>query len=108
MRLSSSAHVDWSVCGNSSVGRAQPCHGCGGAPSLARDRDSSGLVSTKCAGIAQLVERNLAKVEVASSNLVSRSKVSPERLDGRVVMQRTATPFTPVRFRLEPPLKFLF
>ena len=80
----------------------------GGAPSLARDRDSSGLVSTKCAGIAQLVERNLAKVEVASSNLVSRSKVSPERLDGRVVMQRTATPFTPVRFRLEPPSKLLF
>ena len=28
----------------------------------------------KHAGIAQLVERNLAKVEVASSNLVSRSK----------------------------------
>ena len=28
----------------------------------------------KYAGIAQLVERNLAKVEVASSNLVSRSK----------------------------------
>ena len=27
------------------------------------------------AGIAQLVERNLAKVEVASSNLVSRSKL---------------------------------
>ena len=27
------------------------------------------------AGIAQLVERNLAKVEVASSNLVSRSIV---------------------------------
>jgi CxxC motif-containing protein (DUF1111 family) len=27
------------------------------------------------AGIAQLVERNLAKVEVASSNLVSRSSV---------------------------------
>ena len=26
------------------------------------------------AGIAQLVERNLAKVEVASSNLVSRSR----------------------------------
>ncbi len=26
------------------------------------------------AGIAQLVERNLAKVEVASSSLVSRSK----------------------------------
>ena len=28
------------------------------------------------AGIAQLVERNLAKVEVASSSLVSRSKFS--------------------------------
>ena len=27
------------------------------------------------AGIAQLVERNLAKVEVASSNLVSRSVI---------------------------------
>ena len=29
--------------------------------------------SLKYAGIAQLVERNLAKVEVASSSLVSRS-----------------------------------
>ena len=29
--------------------------------------------TTEDAGIAQLVERNLAKVEVASSNLVSRS-----------------------------------
>ena len=32
------------------------------------------LSFVKYAGIAQLVERNLAKVEVASSNLVSRSK----------------------------------
>ncbi len=31
---------------------------------------------TRDAGIAQLVERNLAKVEVASSSLVSRSKIS--------------------------------
>ena len=31
----------------------------------------------RCAGIAQLVERNLAKVEVASSNLVSRSTHLP-------------------------------
>ena len=30
------------------------------------------------AGIAQLVERNLAKVEVASSRLVSRSRLSGE------------------------------
>ncbi len=37
------------------------------------------------AGIAQLVERNLAKVEVASSNLVSRSN-PPKWLGDRVVM----------------------
>src|SRR5690606_26780913 len=83
------------------------------------------------AGIAQLVEHDLAKVGVASSSLVSRSSLhqlpvpgtrpgnSPRiphqdaphrttpvvltRLDGRVVMQRTATPCTPVRFRLQPP-----
>ena len=84
------------------------------------------------AGIAQLVERNLAKVEVAGSNPVSRSnsfstvgamkvlELETERhpatlssifqsssyskwLGGRVVMQRTATPCTPVRFRPEPP-----
>ena len=61
------------------------------------------------AGIAQLVERNLAKVEVASSSLVSRSMIlqtpaSPgftifDGLGGRVVMQRPAKPCTPVRFR---------
>ena len=32
------------------------------------------------------------------------SSVRGQWLDGRVVMQRTATPFTPVRFRLQPPL----
>ena len=50
------------------------------------------------AGIAQLVERNLAKVEVASSSLVSRSTLNL-RLGGRVVMQRPAKPRTAVRFR---------
>ena len=34
------------------------------------------------------------------------------RLDGRVVMQRPAKPFTPVRFRLQPPIsefkRFIF
>ena len=34
--------------------------------------------STLNAGVAQLVERNLAKVEVASSRLVSRSRISGE------------------------------
>ena len=65
-----------------------------------------------------MVEHNLAKVGVASSNLVSRS--SPHRgkpcfpcfylhylrifrLGGRVVMQRPAKPCTPVRFRPQPP-----
>ncbi len=41
--------------------------------------DSEGVLfkisGSSRAGIAQLVERNLAKVEVASSSLVSRSKL---------------------------------
>ena len=37
------------------------------------------LTILKIAGIAQLVEHNLAKVGVASSNLVSRSKFSIHR-----------------------------
>ncbi len=86
--------------------------------------------ATGYAGIAQLVERNLAKVEVASSSLVSRSNPegkprfpfslsawrarNPARIatmlvqfgpwrGGRVVMQRPAKPCTPVRFRPPPP-----
>ena len=71
------------------------------------------------AGIAQLVEHDLAKVGVASSSLVSRSsffqapatrglllkKHIAQRPGGRVVMQRTANPRTPVRFRPWPPLR---
>ena len=61
------------------------------------------MAAASClAGIAQLVERNLAKVEVAGSNPVSRSK-KVYWLGGRVVMQRIANPSTPVRFRPEPP-----
>gem|GEM_PF-604539 len=79
------------------------------------------------AGVAQLVERNLAKVEVASSRLVSRSSFCVQgifsrpkkiraslngpffhpRRDGRVVMQRPAKPCTSVRFRVPPPLLIL-
>ena len=70
------------------------------------------------AGVAQLVERNLAKVEVESSRLFSRSRILGESRafphlvsspvirawrDGRVVMQRPAKPSTSVRFRLAPP-----
>jgi hypothetical protein len=62
-----------------------------------------------------LVERNLAKVEVESSRLFSRSrflKGSTHTLpfciygfwrNGRVVMQRPAKPCTSVRFRVPPP-----
>ena len=72
---------------------------------------------------SSVVEHNLAKVGVASSNLVSRSKyfkslnahLRAQRFDsfdlfrrgGRVVMQRTATPCTPVRFRPAPPFLHL-
>ena len=35
---------------------------------------NGGIITTVDAGIAHLVERHLAKVEVASSSLVARSK----------------------------------
>ena len=44
-----------------------------GARSLDGSGDHGGGYTQECAGIAQLVERNLAKVEVAGSNPVSRS-----------------------------------
>ena len=68
-----------------------------------------------------MVEHNLAKVGVASSSLVSRSNSRENektintsfslsvfnalqiRRGGRVVMQRPAKPWTPVRFRPPPP-----
>ena len=59
-------------CGNSSVGRAQPC------PKKKRCQPWQGDINAKLqsnAEIAQLVEHNLAKVGVASSSLVFRSKV---------------------------------
>jgi hypothetical protein len=43
------------------------------------ERSKAGYTARLSAGIAQLVERNLAKVEVASSSLVSRSKVAESR-----------------------------
>src|SRR6185503_16071430 len=77
------------------------------------------------AAVAQLVERNLAKVEVESSRLFCRSSFAGEAAlkrfppfrirpirscwapplgrGGRVVMQRPAKPCTPVRFRPPPP-----
>ncbi len=40
-----------------------------------------GIIRANKAGIAQLVEHDLAKVGVASSNLVSRSKFKKHQLD---------------------------
>ena len=54
------------------------------------------------AGVAQLVERNLAKVNVAGSNPVSRSIISSGRR-GRAVRQRSAKPRSPVQLRTSPP-----
>ena len=51
------------------------------------------------ADLAHLVERHLAKVEVASSSLVTRSI----RRHSQAVRQRSAKPLSPVRFRVAPP-----
>ena len=57
----------------------------------------SPIISISCsAGIAQLVERNLAKVEVASSSLVSRSKFSK----GSNVIRPLPFILTAVRFKI--------
>ena len=61
------------------------------------------------ADVAQLVAHHLAKVRVAGSNPVIRSKVQwhqPQRWSGRVVRQRPAKPCTRVRFPSPPPMRF--
>ena len=47
------------------------------------------LQPCRLAGIAQLVERNLAKVEVASSNLVSRSSCFVNSYSERTCLEAT-------------------
>ena len=47
------------------------------APTPSDDYSSDGAIKkTHYAGVAHLAERHLAKVEVASSNLVARSNIS--------------------------------
>ena len=46
-----------------------------------------------CAGIAQLVERNLAKVEVGSSRLLSRSKISTRTAGAKFIRTEPAVSF---------------
>ena len=52
-------------------------------------------------GSSSVVEHHLAKVGVASSNLVFRSKL---RRHSQVVRHRSATPLSPVQIRLPPPI----
>ena len=47
------------------------------------------ILTNSKAGIAQLVERNLAKVEVASSNLVSRSSFLINSYSERTCLEAT-------------------
>ena len=80
-------------CGNSSVGRAQPCQGWG------REFESRfplQILKPRFAHRGFLLKRCLSGLP----NGVVNSKL---RRGGRVVMQRTATPCTPVRFRPAPP-----
>ena len=61
------------------------------------------------ADVAQLVAHHLAKVRVAGSNPVIRSRMQshePQRWSGRVVRQRPAKPCTRVRFPSPPPMRF--
>ena len=67
---------------------------------------------TTYADLAHLVERDLAKVEVAGSIPVIRSKHGYEsnqfvpviiRRRSQAVRQRSAKPSSPVRFRVAPP-----
>ena len=53
------------------------------------------------AGIAQLVERNLAKVEVASSSLVSRSKLFKREADPASLFSFPAAPIMSGHLDLE-------
>ena len=53
-------------------------------------------------GSSSVVEHHLAKVGVASSNLVFRSKFLFRR-HSQVVRHRSATPLSPVQIRLPPP-----
>src|SRR5690606_13015686 len=72
--------VEWRAQrGNSSVGRARPCQG--------RGREFESRFPLQY--LTRPRKRGLG--------------VSAHRPDGRVVMQRTANPRTPVRFRLRPP-----
>ena len=60
---------------------------------------------TLYADVAQLVARNLAKVQVAGSTPVVRSKFLSARSDGREARLGTANPATRVQIPFRPPRK---
>ena len=78
-RVVGSIPTEGTICGFSSSGRAPPCQGGGSEfePRNPLQHLSSRNQDGKYAGLAHLVERHLAKVEVASSSLVTRSKDRP-------------------------------
>ena len=121
--------------GNSSAGRARPCQGRGREfesrfplhffviPFLDLSLVSSrrtlclpphfvyfrGWVK-RCINTAVCRSHTFMQKNYANGGCVcysSRSQERARRLGGRVVMQRTATPLTPVRFRPQPPFRFL-
>ena len=75
-------------CGNSSVGRAQPCQGWG------REFESRFPLHDDCHYVIHLF------VQIVFMCCIWRG--------GRVVMQRPAKPWTPVRFRPPPPCSIVF
>ena len=77
-------------CGNSSVGRAQPCQGWG------REFESRFPLQKNTEA------PTLSGLSVSARRTICTSGRS--RLGGRVVMQRPAKPWTPVRFRPQPPI----
>ena len=79
--------------------RLKPCASVLYAPNEAARRGGQGKAR---ADVAQLVEHHLAKVRVASSNLVVRSETYSTRWSGREARQRTANPCTRVRIPSPP------
>ena len=71
------------TCGCSSSGRAPPCQGGGSEfePRQPLQNKHCAFCAVISAAVAHLVERHLAKVEVASSSLVSRSKKKAPVID---------------------------
>ena len=92
------------LCGNSSVGRARPCQGRGREfesrfPLHIRTRPPSAgpcCFRARCVNRAEIWKNPRAE---------SARRIRRHRPGGRVVMQRTANPRTPVQFRPRPPAR---